>query len=464
MRTVIYKVPEDISAEIIPEIKLSDLFKIMFDSPISDEEMFQVVEQIADMDIAVDFFSSNQKKYVLAEEVVFPKLSRMLNKRIKEPSAIVSLNVLKELYHMEDIGVPINAETLRYEANQVSKVCTESIIDLIAKAEKNQLTVTETDIRGSTFLFPAEFIELNTYLQVVRKNIKHANMLNLEKLSKYIFQDNCGKSRLRAQWDIFGALSGRIQSYNFNVQGLPKTIRQSCIQPSEGYSLICADYVSEELLLMAVLSSDEDMIDLVMKQEDLHKMIASYIFEKEVDQVTKEERSLAKKVDFPYLYGAGDTALKKIIMENWSGVELSVTKVKSSIKKVFSKVENIVNAAEKKGYIELIDKTQIPLVDIQKKHTYFNRMVQGSGAIILKKVVSDIAKQLPDEAHICFLLHDELMVETPSNLTQSCVDIVTKTMTKVLKGYGYDIDIPISVEIKEGGVKCYDISGNDGAC
>ena len=169
MRTVIYKVPEDISAEIIPEIKLSDLFKIMFDSPISDEEMFQVVEQIADMDIAVDFFSSNQKKYVLAEEVVFPKLSRMLNKRIKEPSAIVSLNVLKELYHMEDIGVPINAETLRYEANQVSKVCTESIIDLIAKAEKNQLTVTETDIRGSTFLFPAEFIELNTYLQVVRK-------------------------------------------------------------------------------------------------------------------------------------------------------------------------------------------------------------------------------------------------------------------------------------------------------
>ena len=109
------------------------------------------------------------------------------------------------------------------------------------------------------------------------------------------------------------------------------------------------------------------------------------------------------------------------------------------------------DAAVKSGYIELIDKTRIPLEYIPKKHTYFNRMVQGSGAIILKKVVSEIVKQLPEGASICFLLHDELMIEAPTHLTQVCVRIVTKTMTEVLYGYGYNIDLPISIEIKRGG-------------
>lgn len=452
MRTVIYKVPDDLSLELpLENMCLEDLFKVLLDTPVSKEEMFQAVEQITDINTAVDFFSNDKKKYATVEAVVFRKLDRMLAKRSREPSVIVSLEVLKELYCMERMGVPINAEVLSREASQVSKVCAESLADLISQAEQNQLTVTETDIRGSTFSFPEEFIELNAYLQIVRKTIKHANMLNLKKLSKYIFQDQCGRSRLRTHWDIFGALSGRIQSSDFNAQGLPKEIRQSCIQPAKGYCLVCADYVSEELILMAVLSKDECVLNSVIKQEDLHKKIASVIFDKAEALVTKEERALAKAVDFAYLYGAGDTTLQKIILENWSEAEISATRVKTAIQTVFTKVDSTIKGVEERGYIELIDKTRIPLEYIPKKHTYFNRMVQGSGAIILKKVVSEIVKQLPEGASICFLLHDELMIEAPTHLTQVCVRIVTKTMTEVLYGYGYNIDLPISIEIKRGG-------------
>lgn len=452
VRSVIYNTPDVQDTQFpLTYMKLADLLKVLGDCPASEEETFQAIELITDTQIAVDFFSNAPKKYVVAEPVVFRKLDRMLLKRSRETSVSTSLEVLKELYRMEDMGVPINAEMLSHEAVRLSEVCTESVADLISQAERNQMIVSEADVRGNKFSFPEECIDLNAYLQVVRKNIKHANMLKPDKLSKYVFQDQYGRSRLRTHWDIFGALSGRIQSSDFNVQGLPKGIRQTCIQPAEGYSLVCVDYVSEELILIALLSDDVAVLDSVMKQADLHKRIASIIFDKAEALVTKEERSLAKAVDFAYLYGAGDATLQRIIAENWSEAGITVAKVKAAIQKVFTRVASTIKGVEEQGYVELIDKTRISLEDIPKKHTYFNRMVQGSGAVILKKVVSEIAKQLPEGAYICFLLHDELMVETPSYLTQVCVDVVTKSMTEVLHGYGYSIDLPISIEIKEGG-------------
>lgn len=452
MRKVVYKLIEN-QALGFPtlDVRLQDLLKILADMPCSETELFQAVEQLSDTDTAVDFFSSNPKRYVSAEGALFGKFEKMLMKRAREPSVIVSIGVLKELYRMEEMGIPINEEALCSEASQMSDICVKSISDMIDVAAQYHFTVTQNDIRGSTFWFPDECAELNVRLQAVRKDIKHANMLKPERVSKYIFQDQSGRSRLRTQWNIFGALSGRIQSYDFCSQGLPKAVRQKCIQPAHGFNLICADYVSEELILMAVLSNDTGILDSLIKQEDMHKKIAAEIFDISEIQVTKEERALAKAVDFAYLYGAGDETIRNIISEKWSGTEITVPKVKAAIRSVFTKVDKAVDEVKEKGYIELIDGTRISLDDIPKKHTYFNRMVQGSGAVILKKVVFEIAKQLPEGAYICFLLHDELMVEAPTYLTQVCVRIVTKAMTEVLRGYGYNIDLPITIEIKGGG-------------
>lgn len=103
------------------------------------------------------------------------------------------------------------------------------------------------------------------------------------------------------------------------------------------------------------------------------------------------------------------------------------------------------------GYMELINGIQVPLTEIPKKHTVFNRMVQGSGAVILKEVIADVAERLPEAAKICFLLHDELMIETPSEYEQEVINIVTEVMTGILHRHGYDVDMPIDIVVKKGG-------------
>lgn len=434
----------------IDAVKVSDIFKICSGSPVSQEEEFQVVEAISDTDTALAFYSSDVISAQAAKEVVFRKIGKLIKKHMADEDFITSFQVLCELYRMEAEGVPVNVTLLMEAADFYVEESQQSMHSLLQAAEEVGLQVSETEVRGRSFSFPPEFTELNTELAKVRKDIKHASMLKPEKLRKYLVEDSEGNTRLMTHWNIFGALSGRIQSSDFNVQGLPKKVREDCIVPKAGYSLIFSDYSSEELVLIAILTEDMSLLQEIVEGVDLHKKVAAEIFSKDVADVTKAERSLAKAVVFAYLYGAGDTTLKNIIAENWLDETVTVKVVKDAIHLTFAKVQDCVRQIEKQGYIRLINGLQINLDDIQKRHTAFNRMIQGSGAVILKEVIATLAKRLPASARICFLLHDEVVVEVKNQDVEVCIEIITEVMTSVLERYGVDIMMPISVSVKEG--------------
>lgn len=441
--------------------KLSDIFKICLNSPISEEEEFQLVEAISDTDTAVEFFSSNATLAQAAKELVFRKIGKLMKKHVMDKGFETSFHVLRELYRMEEEGVPVNVALLMEASAFYIKESQSSMSSLLKAAEEAGLEVSETEIRGKSFCFPAEFTELNTALAKVRKDIKHTCILQPEKLRKYLVEDSDGNFRLLARWNIYGALSGRIQSKDYNVQGLPKKVREDCIIPRAGCNLVFSDYVSEELVLIAILTGDTALLQQIVKGVDLHKKVAAVIFSKDIEDVTKAERSLAKAVVFAYLYGAGDTILKKIIAECWVDDSVTVKAVKEAIHQTFAKVRDCMKQIEEQGYIRLINGQQIDLADIPKRHTVFNRMIQGSGAVILKEVIALLAKYLPDSAKICFLLHDEVAIEVADYDTEQCVEVVTEIMTGVLKSYGIDIMMPVSVSVKKGGGN-YDLSRNDG--
>ena len=462
MRDVNYPLaPEMQSFCSLDTAKVSDIFKICLGAPVSEEEEFQLVELITDTDTAVAFFSSNATLVQAAKRVVFPKIRKLLKLHVADEGFETSFHVLRELYRMEAEGVPVNATLLMEASDFYIKESQRSIYDLLQAAEEAGLRVSETEIRGKSFCFPAEFTELNTELAKVRKDIKHTCILQPEKLQKYLVEDSDGNVRLLARWNIYGALSGRIQSKDYNVQGLPKKVRGDCIVPKAGYNLVFSDYVSEELVLIAILTEDMALLQQIVEGIDLHKKVAAVVFSKDIADVTKAERSLVKKVVFAYLYGAGDTMLKKIIAECWMDNSVTVKMVKRAINQTFAKVRECVQQIEEQGYIRLINGQQIDLDDIPKRHTVFNRMIQGSGAVILKEVIALLAKHLPDSARICFLLHDEVAIEVADYDTKQCVEVVTEIMTGVLKSYGMDIMMPVSVAVKKGGEN-YDISRDDG--
>lgn len=313
---------------------LDDVFKIIFNMPVGEEEAFQIVEALADTDTAIDFFCKDEARAQNARRKIFRRIDRTILKRGNNPPMHDSFVVLRELYRMEEAGVPVCANELYLASKEYAEIAEESVQCLKDKAAELELSVTDKDIRGKTYVFPEEFLELNTMLEVVRKDIKHANMLKPEKLKMHIRKNSDGGERLVTHWDIFGAASGRIQSSDYNSQGLPKEIRKRCIVPPKGYCLVCADYVSEELVLVAVLTGDQKLLNDVLDGFDLHKAIASKLFSKDMDEVTAEERKLAKSVDFPYLYGAGDCTLTTIIEE--SDFDITVTEVKQAINAIFT--------------------------------------------------------------------------------------------------------------------------------
>ncbi len=462
MREVSYPLaPEMQSFCGLDAVKVSDIFKICLDSPVSKEEEFQLVEAISDTDTAVAFYSSDAISAQAAKEYVFRKIGKLLKKHVADDGFKTSFLVLCELYRMEAEGVPVNVTLLMEASEFYIKESQRSMLCLLQAAEEVGLQVSEAEIRGKSFSFPAEFTELNTELAKVRKDIRHAGILKPEKLRKYLVIDSEGNSRLLARWNIYGALSGRIQSSDYNVQGLPKKVREDCIVPKTGYSIIFSDYVSEELVLIAILTSDMELLRKIVEGVDLHKKVAAAIFSKDIADVTKAERSLAKAVVFAFLYGAGDTTLKNIIAECWQDGSVTVKAVKKAIHKTFAKVKESVQQIDEQGYIQLINGRQIDLDDIPKRHAAFNRMIQGSGAVILKEVIASLAKRLPASASICFLLHDEVAIEVANQDTEQCVTVVTEVMTGILKRYGIDIIMPISVSVKKGG-KNHDLSRDDG--
>lgn len=452
MREVSYPLaPELRSFCGLDSAKVSDIFKICLRIPVSEEEEFQLIEAISDTDTAVAFYSSNATAAQAAKEVVFCKIGKLLKKHAADEGFKTSFLVLNELYRMEAEGVPVNATLLMEASASYMAESQRSVFCLLQAAEEAGLQVSEAEVRGRSFSFPPEFTELNTELAKVRKDIKHACMLKPEKLRKYLVEDGDGNTRMMTHWNIFGALSGRIQSSDFNVQGLPKKVREDCIVPKAGYNLIFSDYMSEELVLIAILTEDMPLLKAIVEGVDLHKKVAAAIFSKDIAEVTKAERSLAKGVVFAFLYGAGDATLKNIIAENWLEGTVTVKAVKDAIHLTFAKVQFCVRQIEEQGYIKLINGQQIDIDNIPKRHTAFNRMIQGSGAVILKEVIATLAKRLPSSARICFLLHDEVVVEVKNQDTEVCVAIVTEVMTSVLKRYGIDIIMPVSVSVKGGG-------------
>ena len=259
------------------------------------------------------------------------------------------------------------------------------------------------------------------------------------------------------------AATGRLSSNNPNLQNIPirtergRQVRKAFIPRDENYTLLAADYSQIELRIIAALSEETTMIEAFKNGEDIHASTASKVFDIPIEQVTREQRSNAKTVNFGIIYGVSAFGLS-------NQTDLSRSEAKELIDtyyKTYPKLRNYmseqVDFARENGYVQTVLGRRRYLKDINGSNAIVrgaaernavNAPIQGSAADIIKIAMINIHKKLEEgnyKSKMLLQVHDELVFDI---YTPELEEL--KTLIKYEMENAYKLEVPLDVEVGVG--------------
>lgn len=272
--------------------------------------------------------------------------------------------------------------------------------------------------------------------------------------------------RLRSDFKLLGTATGRLSSAAPNIQNIPllmgPAIRNAFI-PSPGYVFVAADYSQLELRVAAVLSQDEQMQEVFRTGRDIHTEVASMIFKKPAEAITKAERVMAKHVDFGIIYGRSAQSLvegaeleyKDPDAEWWSidEAELFLYRFLNGFPRLKLWIEATKKFALEKQYVEspLGRRRRWPFIAPGTANAVgreaANFPIQGTASDICLDAMIKLHDQLPKGAYVLFPIHDSINFEVREEILEPVLHQIYQVMTSstLLK-----TDVPFDVEIEVG--------------
>ena len=256
--------------------------------------------------------------------------------------------------------------------------------------------------------------------------------------------------------------TGRISSTEPNLQNIPtraelgKNIRKA-FKPKEGNIYIDADYSQIELRVLAHISQDENMLAAFRNGEDIHKQAASKVLNIPIEEVTKEQRSSAKAVNFGIVYGISDFGLANQLGVSNKQAKEYITQYLEKYNGIKHFMDDIVESAKNKGYVETLFHRRRYVPEL-KSNNYMvrqfgsrvamNTPIQGTAADIMKLAMKNVYKELKKsklDAKLILQIHDELLIEVKMEDKEKAKEILKKSMVEAAK-----LSIPLEVEVSEG--------------
>ena len=252
------------------------------------------------------------------------------------------------------------------------------------------------------------------------------------------------EGRVYANWRQIGTDTGRMACEKPNLQQVPRDLR-ACIKPREGCVLVKADFSQIELRIAAAVAKDQRMLQAFRERKDLHSLTASLILSKSLKQVSKEERQMAKALNFGLLYGMGPEGLKNYA-ESKYGVSLPLERAQEYWEKFFlaypglAKWHRVTGRALREAKSRGEGGVVVETLAGRKRWVYtdaltaaLNTPVQGTGADGLKAAVAVLYKCLLErglwgEVRIVLLVHDEVVLEAPEPLAIVATYLLTEAM------------------------------------
>ena len=436
--------PENLSAEeygkyICQRTRgLLECFDILKEE-LTDRNLMKVLNEI-EMPL-IEILSSMEKKGIMIDPDYFSKYGKELERAIDE----LQEKIYEEAGENFNINSPKQlAEILFFKLNlpPVKKTKTGLSTDeeVLEKLKENGAEI------AKAILEYRKLAKLkNTYVDAIPK-LRDEN------------------NRVHTTFNQIGTTTGRLSSSDPNLQNIPvKTdegikIRQGFIA-EKGSILMGIDYSQIELRVLAQLSGDENLRAAYQNNMDLHSLTARKIFElSENDEVTREQRIIAKTINFSIIYGKTAFGLAK---------ELGITQREASeyIERYFNQYprvkefeKEIVEFTEKNGYTETLFGRRRIIEGINSKNKNIksqaermavNSVIQGTAAEVLKQVMIEIYRYIKDKAGISLLLqvHDELIFEISLDRLEEYRENIEKIMKECVKFDSVPLEINTNIGV-----------------
>ncbi|MCA9302657.1 MAG: DNA polymerase I [Phycisphaerales bacterium] len=269
--------------------------------------------------------------------------------------------------------------------------------------------------------------------------------------------------RIHASFNQTVAATGRLSSSDPNLQNIPirsdigREIRKAFIAPPN-HHLISADYSQIELRILAHLSEDPALIEAFHAGEDIHQAVAAQINNVPLDEVTKDQRSGAKMVNFGIVYGVTPWGLaRRLGVSNTEAAEI-IDNYKAKFANITSFLDECVRFARSNGYVETMLGRRRPISEIDARNPQrkalaermaINSVVQGSAADLIKLAMIDLHQRTAHAdasspllgSKMLLQIHDELVFETPDALVEQAQSMIVDRMEAAM-----DLKVPLRVD------------------
>ena len=424
--------------------------------------------------------------YAAADADVTYQLAQIFMKKIREEKLTdlfegVEMPLMEVLTDMEMAGVYVDAQKLEILSTQMGTkmAALEKDITAIAGEEFNLNSPKQLqEILFGKLKMPAGkktktgvstdasvLEKLAPDFEIAAKLLEYRFLSKLKStyvdaLPELIHPDT---GRIHTSFNQTIAATGRLSSTNPNLQNIParselgREIRDAFVAQNPGDVLMSADYSQVELRILAHLSEDRSFTSSFMKDEDIHRATAAEVFGIAPENVTKEMRDSAKRVNFGIIYGMSAFGLAKDLNIPQSDAQSLIDKYFLRYPKVKEYMDTVIRECESRGYVVTLLNRRRYIPEINSKNISLrqfaqrqaiNTPVQGSAADMLKLVMIRVDQAMIKErmkARLLITVHDELVFETPAGEEKKLVKLIKEIMEHPL-----DLTVPIKVTIRRG--------------
>ena len=259
------------------------------------------------------------------------------------------------------------------------------------------------------------------------------------------------------------AATGRLSSNNPNLQNIPirtergREIRKAFIPSDDEHVLMAADYSQIELRVIASLSEEDNMIQAFQDGKDIHASTASQVFDVALNEVSREQRSNAKTINFGIIYGVSAYGLSQQTSLTRQESKELIDTYYATYPKLSQYIEDQVAFAREHGYVKTVLDRRRYLKDINARNfvvrssaerNAVNAPVQGSAADIIKIAMIAVQQELEKQdfkSKLLLQIHDELIFDVPKNEEEALRKMVHEKMSQA-----YELKVPLDVDIGVG--------------
>ena len=257
--------------------------------------------------------------------------------------------------------------------------------------------------------------------------------------------------------------TGRLSSSKPNLQNIPirtergKEIRKAFVPSRPGGVIMSADYSQIELRIMAHLSCDTHLINAFRKGQDVHAITAAKVFGIQAEDVTADQRRIAKTANFGIMYGISAFGLSQRLHIGRAEAKKIIEDYFANFPAISSYIEDTLASAREFGYVETLFGRRRYLPDINSKNgtvralaerTAINAPIQGTSADIIKLAMINVDRRLSEEglqSRMVLQIHDELLFDALPEEVETLERIVREEMENVI-----ELSIPLTVECNHG--------------